>query len=153
MVASRRSGTNSNYSLAWEKWVSWCSERKVDPFRNDVKWVLNFLEEMFKEGIAYRTLNTYRSAFHDKIGALNVGEHPEVCSLMSGIFNQRPPQPKYTFIWDVQVVVDFINRNWSKNQDLSDRQLSLKTAMLLALTSASRALGLHHLNLSFMGKT
>ena len=90
---------------------------------------------MFKEGFAYRTLNSYRSAisaFHEKIDTVKVGEHPEVCSLMSGIFNKRSPQPKYTFIWDVQVVVDFIDKDWPVNQKLSDKQLSLKTVMLMA---------------------
>ena len=92
---------------------------------------------MYKNLFAYSTANSYRSA----ISALNVGEHPEVCSLLAGIFNQRPPQPKYAFIWDVQIVIDFIEHAWSINHALSDKQLTLKLTILLALTSPSRTLG------------
>ena len=42
--------------------------------------------------------------------------HPNVCTLMTGIFNSRPPQAKYTFIWDVQIVLNFIKDNSSLYQ-------------------------------------
>ena len=37
----------------------------------------------------------------------SVGQHPLVTSLMAGIFNSRSPQPRYVFVWDVQVVLNF----------------------------------------------
>ena len=48
------------------------------------------------------------SAFHDHIQGKPVGEHPRICSLVAGVFNSRPPQPRYCFIWNVQTVIDFI---------------------------------------------
>ena len=56
---------------------------------------------------------------------------------MSGIFNKRPPQPKYSFIWDVETVLDFL---WKLpgNYLLSGKLLTLKVSMLLSLLFASR---------------
>ena len=82
-----------------------------------------------------------------------VGEHPRVCALLAGICNSRPPQPKYCFICNVQTVIEFIRKEWGRIQELSDKFLTYKLTMLLALTSASRVLGLQHLNIRFMVKT
>ena len=76
-----------------------------------------------------------------------------MCALLAGTFNSRPPQPQYCFIWNVQTVIEFIRKEWGRNQELSDKFLTYKLTMLLALTSASRALGLQHLNIRFMIKT
>ena len=50
---------------------------------------------------------------------------------MSDIFNKRPPQPKYPFIWDVETVLDFL-RKLPGNDLLSDKLLTLKFSMLLS---------------------
>ena len=70
-----------------------------------------------------------------------------------GIFSSRPPQPKYCFTRNVQTVIEFIRKEWKRNQELSDKFLTYKLTMLLAVTSASRTLGLQHLNIRFMVKT
>ena len=38
-----------------------------------------------------------QSAFHDYVDGKPVFQHPEVCDLVTGIFNNRPPQPRYMF--------------------------------------------------------
>ena len=113
------------------------------------------MSQLFQNGLQYRTINNYRfaiSAFHDHIQGKPVGEHPRICSLVAGVFNSRPPQPRYCFIWNVQTVIDFIKSEWGQNEDLSDKYLTYKLTMLLALTSASRVLGLQHLDIKFMTK-
>lgn len=118
--------------------------------------MINYLGELFKKGYEYRTICSHRSAisaFHDKIQGRPIGEHPKVSSLISGVFNEKPPQPKHTFIWDVQVVIDYIKQKFKDNRQISIRSLSLKLTMLLALTSASRVLGIHNLDINFMTKT
>ena len=69
---------------------------------------------------------------------------------MTGVFNSKPPQPRYVFIWDVQIVLNYIKSNWANSSDLSDRNLTLKLTSLLALTSASRTVSIHHLDVRFM---
>ena len=81
------------------------------------------------------------------------GEHPSICSLVAGVFNSRPPQPRYCYIWNVQTVIDSIKSERGQNEDLSDKYLTYKPTMLLAVTSASRVLGLRHLDIRFMTKS
>ena len=80
------------------------------------------------------------------------GSLDSVCNLLKGVFNQRPPQSKYTFIWDVQVVLDYIKTNWAQNGNLSDENLTYKLTMLIALVSASRAIQIQNLDTSQMGR-
>ena len=69
------------------------------------------------------------------------------------MFNNQPPQPKYNFIWDVQLALDYLKKELPNSSDLSDKLLTFKVAILLALTSASRVRGLHILDNRFMVKT
>ena len=43
------------------------------------------------------------------------------------IFNKRPPQPKYLFLWDVSKVVNFM-RGIKDNEKLTIKLLTLKLA-------------------------
>ena len=81
----------------------------------------------------------------------SVGHHPLVTSLMVGIFNSRPPQPRYT-VWDVKVVLNFIKKDWGISSSLTDQQLIYKLFMLFSLTTASRVSGLRHLDIRYMTK-
>ena len=66
--------------------------------------------QLFSEGLEYRTINGYRSAisvYHEKAEGIPIAQHPKVCQLLSGIFNKRPPQTKYTVIWDSSKVIDY----------------------------------------------
>ena len=71
---------------------------------------------------------------------------------MSGMFNQTPPQPKYNFIWDVEVALEYL-RNLPENNLLLDKTLTFILAFLLVLTSASRASETTNLNLNYFYKS
>ena len=51
------------------------------------------------------------------------------------------------------MVLDYLKKHFPDNKKLTDRQLTLKVTILLALTSASRAGGLHNLDIRFMART
>ena len=80
-------------------------------------------------------------------------EHPQVSSLITGVFTNRPSRPKYNFTWDVQLVLDYLKKELSNNSNLSEKLLIFKVAMLLTLTSVFRVRGLHILDTRFMVKT
>lgn len=114
--------------------------------------ILNFLSEEFQQGKKYRTLNSYRSAIsmtHSPIDGVVVGKHPLVTRLLRGIFNSRPPQPRYIATWDVNTVLEYV-RSQGCNLALTLRQLTLKLAMLLALANASRSSEIHALSTQHM---
>ena len=75
--------------------------------------------------------------YHDPIGDIPVGLNSRVAAPLSGIFDNRPPQPKYAFIWDVKRVIEFLT-TLLYDSDLSLKNLTLKLTMLSALGSAAR---------------
>ena len=151
LTKSWRGSTETAYSSAWRTWNSWCAERSLHPLSAPVSEVLEFLLEQFLTGKQYRTLNTIRSAIsmtHGGIKGVPVGQHQLVSRFMRGVFNSRPPIPRYTSTWDVDVVLKHLAA-LPGNQELSLPMLTHKLAMLLALTSAKRCSELASLDLRF----
>jgi len=67
--------------------------------------------------------------------------------MLKGVFNKRPSRPKYHSIWNADLVLDkFKNDGPSTNLSLED--LTIKTAMLFALTRPCRGVGLAALDLN-----
>ncbi len=86
------------------------------------------------------------SYLHDSRG-VSIGQHPTVTShLVRGIYNRRPPKPKYSTMWDVGKVTDYF-KHFGANKDLSLKQLSGKLAMLMSLVGANRSSELAALDL------
>ena len=136
--------------------MSWCVKQNVESVRCNVNWILDFLAFMFESGFEYRAICTHRSAIsalHNNVEGRPVGEHQQVSSLITGVINNRPPQSKYNFIWDVYLVLDYLKKELPNNSDLSDNLLTFKVTMLLALTSSSRVRGLDILHTRFMVKS
>jgi hypothetical protein len=126
--------------------------RAVDPFHATVANINNFLASKFQEGREYATLNVYRSAlsaFHPEIAGHKVGQHPEVKQFLTGVFNMRPPLPKYSETWDVKIVLDYM-KAMGENEQMTDKDLTQKLVMLLSLTNAARAHEVQNLSLVHM---
>ena len=46
-----------------------------------------------------------------------------MCVLLTGIFSERPPQqPRYTFIFNADVVLTYVENNMSVNFQLSEKK-------------------------------
>ena len=93
----------------------------------------------------YRSLNCYRSAIssvHLPVDGFQVGQHPLVTRLLKGVFNSRPPMPRYKDTWEVSKVLRYL-----PNESLSLKDLTKKLAMLLALSLANRSSDLVRLSL------
>jgi len=67
----------------------------------------------------------------------HLSEHPLMNKYLKGLFNLRPPKPKFRFIWDVKTVFDFF-RGIPENRDLDDTLLTYKMVMLLILLGGQR---------------
>ena len=68
--------------------------------------------------------------------AHRVGSHPLVTQLLKGISQLRPPEPKYSYTWNVSEILKFI-KSLGKNEALDMKLLSFKLVMLLGLTAPS----------------
>ena len=151
LAAGWSTGTNTAYQSAWKTWNSWCTEREVNPLSCPIQPFLEFLAGVFKEGLQYRSINTIGSAIsmtHDHIEGTPIGKHPLVTRPLKGIYNSRPPQPRYSATWDVDVVIRYL-KTMGENDTLSLKQLSQKLALLMALVDASRISELQALDLRY----
>ncbi|PFX21005.1 hypothetical protein AWC38_SpisGene14530 [Stylophora pistillata] len=116
------------------------TQRQINPLQTYFSAILEFLAFEYEAGKAYRILNVCRSAIsmtHPKVDSLRVGEHPLIKQLLRGIFNSRPPLPRYSGTWDVQKASSYM-ASLGTNDLLTLKILSLKLGLLLALTSMER---------------
>ena len=72
----------------------------------------------------------------------HIPQHPSVIKLFKGSFNLRPPLPKLSFVWDVQIMFEYF-KSLRGNRQISDKHLSQKLLILLLV------LGGQHLNSIF----
>lgn len=77
------------------------------------------------------------------------GEHPLVCRFMKGVFELRPALPNYTEVWDVKVVLDYINA-FKPLETIKLKELTLKLSMLLCLLTRQRCQTIHNINIDYM---
>ena len=152
LAKSRSEGTRKNYESLWKAFASWCSGRQTNPFSCDLNTILDYLTSLFHRGLEYRTINNHRSAiscFHPPVQGIQVGKHPTVVQLLKGVSNERPPQPKSYFTWNVSQVLNYI-RSLPDNEFLNRKTLSLKTLTLLAVCQINRSKELAGITVKFM---
>ena len=151
---AQRDTTQISYGYAWNKWCSWCSERKIDPVPGSIATTTEFLTDLFREGLQVNTLGIYKaslSATLPYIDGFSIGNHPIMKELFKGFTNLRPREYKTLPNWEVDKVLETII-TWGKNESLSLKKLTLKLAMLIALTSASRCSEITYLDIAHMTK-
>ena len=85
---------------------------------------------------------------HRHIEGVPIGQHPLVTRLLKGVYNTRPPKPRYTETWDVDGVLNHLT-SLGENSQLSLKQLSQKLVVLMALVQASRSSELQALDVRF----
>ena len=151
---ARSSGTRRNYESAWNQFSSWCADRQIDPVHCDLAHILTFLGSLFDRKLEHGSIGNYRSAisaYHAPMEGFKVGKHPLVSTLMKGVSNERPPQPKYRYIWDVQRVLNAC-LDLPGNKQLTLKQLSYKVVTLLGLCNINRGAELHSLNCKWISR-
>ena len=142
VLGAARTNTHATYQSAWVSWSSWCLERTVDPLSASVNDVLTFLSDYFDSGKSYSTVNIARSMLSTTLSmtgeGTEFGKNPLVTKLMKGIYNKKPPLPKYGSTWDPSIVLSHFNAKANGPGELSILKLARKLATLLAMTSLSR---------------
>ena len=139
ILAGWSKGTNIAYESARKKWVSWCSEQRIDPFSCNVRPFLDFLASLYEKGLQHRTINTIHSAVsmtHDRVE----GQQPMVSRLLKGIYNLRPPQPRYSETWDVDIVVQFLSTYSEDTQSETSTSYTCRSKPILRVASFGPAI-------------
>jgi hypothetical protein len=73
------------------------------------------------------------------------GEQPLVCRYMKGVFQLRPALPRYSDIWDVNVVLTYL-KTFTEAALLSIKDLTIKLNILLFLTTGQRGQTIHKIH-------
>ena len=110
--------------------------------------VVSFLTDLFSRGESYSAINSARSALSAILcndNGVTIGKFNSVKRFMKGVFEQRPPMPRYSTIWDANTVLNYL-KVFYPYDDLPLSQLTYKIVMLLALASSQRAQTLHAIN-------
>lgn len=68
---------------------------------------------------------------------------------MKGVFQQKPPLPRYTEVWDVSIVLTHL-QSFHPVDKLSLKQLTLKLIMLILLVTGQRGQTVKMLNIDYM---
>ncbi|KAI2647838.1 Transposon Ty3-G Gag-Pol polyprotein [Labeo rohita] len=142
ILQSRAPSTRKLYTLKWKLFTSWCGHRQQDPVNCPVGSVLEFLQSRLSAGLSHSTLKVYVAAivaYHAPLGGLSVGKDPLVTRFLRGALRLRPPVRPRVPSWDLSVVLEALCRPlFEPVEEISDRFLTLKTVLLLALSSLKR---------------
>jgi len=148
LLSSWKPGTRKQYQVYFKTWFQYCQQKQIEYFQATIGTILEFLTDLFQQGLGYRSLNIARgalSSFGLTVEGIPVGRHSLVIRYMKGVFNIRPSMPRYEKTWDVDKVLDYL-RKLSPVKYLTLKDLTLKLTMLIAITNAARTQSIHLMN-------
>lgn len=140
LVHDVRPGTDKIYRSRFKIFSDYCVVNGFDPTTCPVEIVTNFLSELKGRGLKYQTICGYRSAisrYHSMVGNDPIGSAPLVKRVTKACFNQAPPIPKYSDMWDVNKLMEFLE-TMNPNSSLSIFDLGMKAVALISSLSLSR---------------
>ena len=106
-------GTEKSYTTAWNHWSSWYTQWEVTP---TLSQILEFMRNLSLGNSIPQSIHTGLLSLVP-IDGFPVGQHPLVCKLLQGVFNKRPPAPRYTSMWNSSVPYTALSlKELSKNR-------------------------------------
>ena len=137
-VAGER--TIKQYNSYWIKFKNWCHGRKVDSGNLSVNNFCMFFVGSYDSGLSASTLKFVRSAifFFIRESHGDIVNSDIVSRLLKSFEKTRPTVPRYAVTWDVNLVLSML-QTWYPYSGMSLKKLTLKTCMLIALSSSDRA--------------
>ncbi len=152
-TSARAPATRKLYSSKWGVFESWCLARAIDPVNCPVGPVLEFLQERLTAGASATTLRVYVAviAARRELDEIHLGRHRMVSAFMRGVRRLRLVRPTSVPSWDLSVVLEgLVTAPFEPLESASERILTLKVTLLLALTSLKIVGDLQDLSVSEM---
>ena len=140
------------YSTYLKQWEVFCNTQGFRPISPLLEVALEFLAQLADRDLGYSVVNTARTALSSVLvlpNGIAFGQHLYVKRLLKGIFETKPAPPRYTCVWDVEIVLNYL-RTLGSNTELTLKLLTLKLVMLLGLLSGQRCQTLHCLTITDM---
>lgn len=97
-------------------------------------------------------INTHKVTITQTLGLFNKSWRENlylVSKFMKGVYNLKPPLPRYTFTWDISVVLNYLSTLFPL-RSLSIKDLTFKLCTLMAISTGTRVQTLVALNLKNM---
>lgn len=152
-MSSWRDGTQIQYQSVAKKWFEFCDKNNCDVISTSLPLATSFLSDLFHSGLSYSYINTARSVLSSLLyfddSPIPFGQLPIVKRFMKGVFEKRPALPRYSSIWNVNVVFAYIRKQKSVYL-LSLKELTHRLAFLLCLLSGQRCQTIYKLSLDNM---
>lgn len=141
MLKARRDSTYNQYATYTTAWFHHCSSQNIDPIRPSIPEALNFLQTLrIQRNLGYNAVNTARSALASIIQTgsnCTFGQDPLVCIYMKGVYNTKPPMPRYVSTWNPDVLLALL-KTWVPARTLDLKRLTFKVVGLILLVSGQR---------------
>ncbi len=132
IIQARAPSTRYTYALKWSLFATWCSSRREDPWRCKKGWCR----------LSPSTLKVYVAAIvahHDAVDGRSLGKHDLIMRFLKGARRMNPSRSPLVPSWDFSIVPTGLQRGPFEPLDSVELKfLSLKTALLTALTSIKR---------------
>ena len=142
ILQARAPATVRSYARKWQGFATWCNGR-FDPFSCPVEKVLEYLQSLVEYGRAASTIRAYAAAItacHDGWPGYTVLTHRYGKQFFKGIKRGRPAARPSVPQWDLPLVLDALcEPPFEPLSQASIKWVTIKTALLLALTSAKRS--------------
>ncbi|XP_078025738.1 uncharacterized protein LOC144463846 [Epinephelus lanceolatus] len=151
MQHARAPSMRAAYSHRWQVFTNWCESQQVDPYLAPAQEILRFLQsqlEAQKAAVTLRGLVTAIKAVRIDEFALSAEDYVLIFRFLRGaqrltVHTTGPVVPP----WDLDVVLGALKHSPFESLGGADlKWLSMKTAFLLAVTSARRVSKVHALS-------
>ena len=137
-----RKGTHKIYKSRFGHFKLYCGDVGVDPYACPEEVIVNFLTILSRvHGYTYQTVCGYRSAisrYHVGFGTVLAGSARIIKRVTKAVFNENPPLPRYSAIWNVQTLVSHLE-TLHPPELMTVSDLGTKTLALIAISSLSRS--------------
>lgn len=121
--------------------MNYCLCKSIDPYHHNIVEGLNFLTDLFVNSTKqYSALNTARSALSiimEPQYGITFGRQPIVKRFMRGVFKLRPSLPRYSFTYDIDIVLKYLESLGDPDK-LPLKVLTYRTVTLLCIFSGQR---------------
>ncbi len=152
IIQARAPSTRQTYALKWSLFGNWCSSRREDSRRCTIGVVLSFLQESLERRLSPSTLKVYVAAIaahYDEVDGRSLGKHDLIVRFLKGARRMNPSRSPLVPSWDLSIVLAGLQRGPFEPLDSVELKfLSLKTALLTALTSIKRVRDLQAFSVS-----
>ena len=152
VLNARAPSTRALYANRWRLFCGWCEGQHVDPATCSVPVLLRYLQTLLDRGLQPNTVKVYLAAIsarHVPVDGRTLWSHPWVGSFLKGAVRLHPPHVTRVPSWDLPMVLEALcSYPFEPLGQAGLKWLSVKTAFLLAITSAKRVGELHALSVA-----